>query len=142
MYAVDRYLWEKFKHSPMSIFSVIVFYENCKYKNKMVFISSFKQIAKPFKVRDDKIVIDDYLFQCHYKLTTNILLMFCILVTTNNLIGLYLRHLKIVIKLTPDYNCKYSCVSLYLTHIIYYYHQQWSRISIQNTNVPIDIYFG
>lgn len=53
----------------------------------MVFISSFHNIAKSFKVRNDKPVIDDYIFQCHYKLTTNILIMFCILLSSINLIG-------------------------------------------------------
>jgi len=53
----------------------------------MIPISPFDIIAKSFKVRNDKPVIDDYIFQCHYKLTTNILLMFCILVTSINLIG-------------------------------------------------------
>ncbi|XP_025406698.1 innexin inx3-like isoform X2 [Sipha flava] len=53
----------------------------------MAFISSFNNIAKYFHVRNDKPVIDDYIFQFHYKLTTNILLMFCVLLTSINLIG-------------------------------------------------------
>jgi len=53
----------------------------------MIPISSLDIITKSFKVRNDKPVIDDYIFQCHYKLTTNILLTFCLLVTSINLIG-------------------------------------------------------
>ncbi|XP_060834024.1 innexin inx3-like [Rhopalosiphum padi] len=53
----------------------------------MISISAFDIIAKSFKVRNDKPVIDNYIFQCHYKLTTNILLTFCLLITSINLIG-------------------------------------------------------
>ncbi|KAF0769270.1 innexin inx3-like [Aphis craccivora] len=53
----------------------------------MISITAFDIIAKSFKIRNDKPVIDDYIFQCHYKLTTNILLTFCLLVTSINLIG-------------------------------------------------------
>lgn len=56
----------------------------------MISITAFDIIAKSFKIRNDKPVIDDYIFQCHYKLTTNILLTFCLLVTSINLIGQYL----------------------------------------------------
>lgn len=64
----------------------------------MVFISSFKNIAKYFKIHNDKSVIDDYTFQCHYKLTTNVLLLFCILLTAMNVIGLF--DLFLNVKLT------------------------------------------
>ncbi|XP_050424115.1 innexin inx3-like [Adelges cooleyi] len=53
----------------------------------MVLITALKVISKPFKVCNDRPVIDNYLFQCHYKLTTNVLFTFCILVTANSLIG-------------------------------------------------------
>ncbi|XP_022174269.1 innexin inx3-like isoform X1 [Myzus persicae] len=53
----------------------------------MIPISSFDVIAKSFKVRNYRPVIDDCIFQCHYKLTTNILLTFCLLVSSINLIG-------------------------------------------------------
>lgn len=60
--------------------------ERLRTKN-MTYISLFKNVAKSFKVHIDKPVIDDFIFQCHYKLTTNILFMFCILITSINLIG-------------------------------------------------------
>ncbi|VVC31893.1 Innexin [Cinara cedri] len=53
----------------------------------MTYISLFNNIVKSFKVHVDKPVIDDFIFRCHYKLTTNILFMFCILITSINLIG-------------------------------------------------------
>ncbi|XP_025206032.1 innexin inx3-like [Melanaphis sacchari] len=53
----------------------------------MIPIPAFNTIAKSFKVRYNKPVIDDYIFQCHYKLTTNILLTFCLLISSINLIG-------------------------------------------------------
>lgn len=56
----------------------------------MISITAFDIIAKSFKIRNNKPVIDDYIFQCHYKLTTNILLTFCLLITSINLIGQYL----------------------------------------------------
>lgn len=49
--------------------------------------SLFNNIAKSFKVNFYKPVIDDFIFQCHYKLTTNILFMFSVLITSINLIG-------------------------------------------------------
>jgi len=53
----------------------------------MISIAAFDIIAKSFKIRNNKPVIDDYIFQCHYKVTTNILLTFCLLITSINLIG-------------------------------------------------------
>lgn len=51
----------------------------------MAFIASLGNIAKSFKLRHDKPVIDNYIFQCHYKLTTNILFFFGLLLTSINL---------------------------------------------------------
>ncbi|XP_050525464.1 innexin inx3-like [Daktulosphaira vitifoliae] len=53
----------------------------------MVLTTSLSILSKSFKVRNDKPKIDHHIFQCHYKLTTNILFTFCILVTANSLIG-------------------------------------------------------
>lgn len=47
----------------------------------------------------DKAIIDNMVFRCHYRITTAILFLCCIIVTANNLIGKYvLKKKKINIK--------------------------------------------
>lgn len=38
----------------------------------------------------DKAIIDNMIFRCHYRITSAILFVCCIIVTANNLIGLYI----------------------------------------------------
>lgn len=37
----------------------------------------------------EKAIIDNLIFRCHYRITSAILFVFCILVTANNLIGMF-----------------------------------------------------
>lgn len=46
----------------------------------------------------DRAVIDNMVFRCHYRITTAILFVCCIIVTANNLIGKYLLDTKLKMK--------------------------------------------
>lgn len=47
----------------------------------------------------DKAIIDNMIFRCHYKITSAILFVCCIIVTANNLIGKFI---------TPNRRCRHN----------------------------------
>jgi len=55
----------------------------------------------------DKEVIDNVIFRCHYRVTSAILFVCCILCTANSLIGGYhLAHIHELLGLYPNEGCQ------------------------------------
>jgi Innexin. len=51
----------------------------------------------------DKEIIDNVIFRCHYRVTSAILFVFCILCTANSLIGRYHQaHIHELLGLNPN----------------------------------------
>jgi hypothetical protein len=71
----------------------------------MTLVGLFSAIAGFVKVRFlvDKEVIDNMIFRLHYRVTSAILFVFCILCTANSLIGGYrLSHIHELLALNPN----------------------------------------
>jgi len=75
----------------------------------MSLLGLLSAIAGFVKVRFvvDKAVIDNAIFRCHYRVTSAILFVCCILCTANSLIGGYnLAHIHELLGLNPNEGCQ------------------------------------
>jgi hypothetical protein len=81
-----------------------------------------KDTTRFVKVRflDDKEVIDNVIFRCHYRVTSAILFVCCILCTAYSLIGGYhLSHMHELLALNPNEGCQSQFSYLQLQMLAY-----------------------